>query len=482
MRLATKITLPFVALFGLLILLLGAVLAREILLQVETHVENEQRLVLEVATIAGFAPTDEMLSRIRDTGRTELSAAHGDFIVLPDERPPGNARGSGAISTFPKNDAVIAAFSAAVQNLPRMMQNDERILRDDVEAAGQKWLVLHTSRTTRAPGPARWRFYLLYPYGEIERTKDRALWRMIALGGAGLGVAAALGLLVGHWISRPVRRLAAAAQRISAGGLSGLEEFPAVPPTESRDEIGELALAFQTMLQSLRASQNELLKAERLAVTGKVAASVAHEIRNPLTSLRMTAQMLLQRASPADTSTREACKILITEIDRLGLAVDDLLTVARPRPAVRVPTDLNQLVRDTLTFMERQLAHSKVGASAELDAGMPPGLMLDGNKIRQLLFNLLLNAQQAIVRDGKIIVSTRWDAPARIATLSVADSGPGVNEAVREKIFELFVTTKTGGGGLGLAIVKQIAEEHRGSVSFESSPQGTVFNVTLPEA
>jgi signal transduction histidine kinase len=301
-----------------------------------------------------------------------------------------------------------------------------------------------------------------------------------------------LGLLMAYWVARPVRRLAAAARRITTAGLNEAapEAIETARPGHALDEIGELALAFKTMLESLRRSQDELLKNERLASTGKLAASVAHEIRNPLTSLRMTIEMMQQRsvrsggagggaAGETDEATREGYAVVLREIDRLALAVEELLTFARPRPPTREPVDLNQLVRDVLKFLEHQLVHARVGSKLELDAAMPAELPLDPNKIRQLLVNLILNAQQAIVRDGAVTVRTRWDAKAKRATLSVIDTGPGIAEEVREKVFELFVSTKAGGGGIGLAIAKQIAEEHGGAIGFETSPKGTTFNVEL---
>jgi signal transduction histidine kinase len=97
-----------------------------------------------------------------------------------------------------------------------------------------------------------------------------------------------------------------------------------------------------------------------------------------------------------------------------------------------------------------------------------------------LLVNLILNAQQAIVRDGTIVVRTAWNAARNEVCLSVQDNGPGVAEEVGSNLFELFVSTKLGGGGVGLAIAKQIAEEHGGTISYETSPSGTTFNVVMP--
>ena len=490
-----KITLPFVALFALLLLVLGLVLAHSILDEVEGQVEAEQKIVLKFTVFSAPGVDQSLLQSIRD--KTQ-AARKAEFVILEDKKP--------VVSTFSPRDknswktvedlqkaleAHPDIFKPGPQNLSQPPKAEafqelsapvdgsartDDIQRSDLLLNGRKWMVLF-ARPAKGSGQ---NFYLLYPYAEIETAENLALRQIVEWGGAGLILAAVLGLAIARWIARPVRRLAAAAKRISAGGLNEpLETELSAQPAERADELAELTRAFKTMVESLRRSQAELLKAERLAVTGKLAASVAHEIRNPLTSLRMTLEMLQQRAANADLSTQEAYSILLGEIDRLALAVEELLTFARPRPPRREPTDLNKLVEDTLKFLARQMAHARISGAAELDPALPPDLPLDPHKIRQLLVNLLLNAIQAIVRDGQVRVQTGWDGAAQTATLAVADSGPGIPEEVRGKLFELFVSTKAGGGGLGLTLAKQIAEEHGGQISFTTSPQGTVFTVVL---
>jgi signal transduction histidine kinase len=501
-RLAAKITLPFVALFALVLLALGLVLAREILSEVEARVENEQRFILEVATFPGFALGEDSLRQIRD--RARRAGEHGDGPAA--DRVSGSARsefvvledGAAPLTTFdraePAARGVVDALQATASVEPAAASGE--IQRRVEVLGGRRWLVLYTARAARGPGAMRRQFFLLYPYEEIAQAQGRALQRLLVFGGAGLLLAAGLGLLLGHWIAAPVRDLAAAARHLSTAGLNGqltglsAEAAPSLdlsPAAQRHDEIGELTRAFQAMVEALRASQTELLKAERLAVTGKLAATVAHEIRNPLTSLRMTVEMLQQRATGADQATREAYTVLLGEMARLSLAVEELLTYARPRPPRREPTDLNRLAEDTLKFLDRQLEHAHVRGILEPDGALPPDLQLDPNKIRQLLVNLILNAQQAIVRDGTVKVSTRWQP--RVAgaeqtsrgmvVLEVADTGPGIAAEMQGRLFELFASTK-GTGGLGLAIAKQIAEEHGGSIAYTTSPQGTTFTVSLP--
>ncbi len=472
--LALKITLPFVALFAVLLMVLGVVLAREIIAELEDRVEREQRFVLEA--LSGFIRQD-MLMRIHDLeARSMLSEfpnARTEFVVFTGE--------TSVLSTVPVKDKLAWRL---IDDLKAARQKDEfkagpEFKRQTAVLNNQTWLLLFRSYSGEGSLPRE--IYHLYPYDEIAGAKRRAIEHIITLGMLGLLAAALLGLLMAHWVALPVRRLAAAARRVTSGGLN--EPIPEALAVRNQpehvDEIGELTLAFQTMLESLRRSQNELLKAERLASTGKLAASVAHEIRNPLTSLRMTVQMLQQRSKETDPNLKEGYVIVLREIDRLALAVEELLTFARPRPAQREPVDLHKLIADVLKLLDHQLAHARVKSAMDLDPTLPPQVPLDPNKIRQLLQNLIINAQQAVVRDGTVTVKTAWNAAAKTVTLSVIDTGPGISPEVRDTVFELFVSTKAGGGGIGLAVAKQIAEEHGGSISFETSNSGTAFNVVL---
>ncbi|MBI3832398.1 MAG: HAMP domain-containing protein [Planctomycetes bacterium] len=477
--LATKITVPFVLLFSLLLVALGVVLASEIFKEIEARVEREQTFVLAVASDPRMPRGEASLRAIKRSATGDEGERGPELIAMEEHTSPSTtldlAKEEGA--------ALLKDLAKAAKEPERFpglhgAEAGERIGSTHATLAGQKYLVLYIARPGRVPGEALRDYFLIYPQANIEAVQQRALARIAGFGACGLLLAALLGRLVAHWITRPIKRLATAAGRLASGGLNEPFEHDA---EKARDEIGELARAFGAMVESLRASQHELVKAERLAATGKLAASVAHEIRNPLTSLRMTVQMLAEKAEKrGDASDREAYQVILGEIDRLALSVEELLTFARPRPAQRAPADLNLLVQDTVKFLGRQLQHARVQARVEPDAGLPADFAFDANKVRQLLVNLVLNAMQAIVREGTVTIRTRWDAVRRAATLEVADTGPGIPQEIRDKAFDPFVSTKPGGGGLGLAIAKQIAEEHAGAIRFETGKTGTTFFVTLP--
>ena len=491
-QLRTLITLPFVALFAALLLALGWIVARDILADVESRVENEQRFMLGVAASAGWPLGEESLRRIRNRAAfapdDKQPEGSSEFIVLQNGASLLTTLSRDTVSGGALADALIADLKAH----PELEPVGDDIHLHRVTLVGQDFLMLTKSRAVSGPNTAPRRFFLLHPYAEIDQAQSRALRRIVALGSAGLALAAGLGLVLGHWISRPVRQLATVARRVTAAGLANVAASEDGSENAALEraggEIGELARAFRAMIDGLRRSQSELVKSERLAATGKLAACVAHEIRNPLTSMRMTMQMLQSspaQVQPSNANTQEAYRIILAEIDRLSLAVEELLTFARPRPPQKEPADLNALAADTLRFLERQLAHAKVRATLDADPSLPRDLLFDSNKLRQLVINLILNAMQAIVRGGEIVVRTRWETtgapePKKIAVLEVQDSGPGVAPEMRDSMFELFASSKAGGGGMGLTVAKQIAEEHGGTIRFESVPGRTVFRVELP--
>src|ERR1043165_4623827 len=218
--LAAKITLPFVALFALLLLALGWILAREILSDVEARVENEQRFVLEVAAFPDVGVGDDSLRQIRDRaqGHGESRAAgRSEFIVLQKGATPLTT----LLHDKPAEQALYDAFLAELSAHPQLEPRSEDPRLERVRLASRDFLLLSKLGKARGSGASvPRRFFLLHPYSEIEQAKNRALWRIVSLGAAGLALAAGLGLVLANWIARPVRKLAAAAQRVTHGGLN----------------------------------------------------------------------------------------------------------------------------------------------------------------------------------------------------------------------------------------------------------------------
>lgn len=229
-----------------------------------------------------------------------------------------------------------------------------------------------------------------------------------------------------------------------------------------------------------RTLQSALEREKHLAYVGTLSAGLAHEIRNPLSSVKMNVQMIRNKLGKVPLDDKENIMRKIErvnhEVDRLDKSISDFLIFAAPRPLRKKTVSLNATVEAAVEFVRK--AEEGVELTTLLDPDLPP-VQVDEDMFVELLQNLLINAQQAAGKGGRIEVETSLGKG--FASVAVSDSGPGIPEKDREKIFEVFFTTKKGGTGLGLNIARRIAEDHGGSISLEASLLGGArFVVRLP--
>ncbi len=309
-------------------------------------------------------------------------------------------------------------------------------------------------------------------------------------------------LVVAQLTLRPIRALREGAQKIAAG------HYDERVTVSSKDEIGQLAVEFNTMAERLDArdralaqKQTELIRAERLAVIGKLAAQITHEVRNPLSSIGLNAEMLEDELAglpdPADRDrTRASLQAISAEVARLKAITEEYLQYARlPRPEL-VSVDVGALLEQFLSFLAREVEEARVTLRVEgvipHAAGGPAPITADPAQLRQAILNVARNALEALrtvpePRTLTVALAPRFapgGAPDGVI-LRIEDSGPGIDAAVKDRLFEPFVTGKPHGTGLGLALVKEIVQEHGGRVS-ASSPvrdgRGTAVILELPQA
>jgi two-component system NtrC family sensor kinase len=308
-------------------------------------------------------------------------------------------------------------------------------------------------------------------------------------------------------VGKPIRILIGATQALSAGDLDRPIEF------ESETEFGELAASFDLMRERLGSTREELdlftqkleekveersrqltearqklIRSDRMASLGQLAASVAHEVNNPISGV-VNLAMLLQRimkSGDIPPDRREEFRGYLAQIaaetQRVGRIVSDLLAFSRRSSPQREETDLNQVIHRTLSL----LAHKLELAHAELRMELEPGLKkvhADRSQIEQVLLNLVMNAAEAMTDGGTIGIRTQSDADAGEVVLEVTDTGPGISKEHLPRIFDPFFTTKDEGKGvgLGLSVVYGIIDAHGGTIDVESwSEGGTRFQVRLP--
>ncbi len=226
----------------------------------------------------------------------------------------------------------------------------------------------------------------------------------------------------------------------------------------------------------------QLLKAQQIAAWREVARRLAHEIKNPLTPLQLSAQRLrrqaVKKSARYEEIFEESTQTIIDEVDSLRHLVDEFSRFARMPTVVKKPTQLHELLRNTLSSYS--MYHKNIRFRARFSKEFPV-LQADVRQLKQVFVNLIDNAIQAMHENGEIFVQTFYDAHRKIVTIRTADTGPGISDDVKERLFIPYFSTKGPGRGLGLAIVDKIVGEHGGTIKVaDRRPRGTVFIIELP--
>lgn len=312
-----------------------------------------------------------------------------------------------------------------------------------------------------------------------------------------------IGLFVHDLVDLPLSDLESGAQRLAAGNL----DLPI--PVRSSDEFGKLASSFNTMTdalrdsraelrewartleqkvatrtQELRRAQAETMRGEKLASVGLLASGVAHELNNPLTGI-LTFSHLLRQKMPDNSLDAEDMDLVIRETKRCAGIIKRLLDFAREKLPEKNFTDLNQIIEDTIRIVERPAHLRNIEITANLDRTLPP-LWIDGDQVKQVIMNMLVNAQHAVEEKGDITVSTRrvsGKTGEPMVEISIVDTGCGIPEENLQRIFDPFFTSKHvgKGTGLGLSVSHGIVQAHGGRIEVESKvAEGSTFRVFLP--
>ena len=235
-------------------------------------------------------------------------------------------------------------------------------------------------------------------------------------------------------------------------------------------------------VEKAREMEDRARVSERLAFVGKLAGGLAHEIKNPLGTLNLNLQLMkedLEKAhTPADNRLCKKIDVLQRESKRLEEILNDFLRYARGSEPNLAEHDLNRIIEDVVNFVSPEMTLHKIQVRTQYDEDIP-AVKLDADLFKQALLNIAINAQQAMPDGGELIIqTTRGDGVARI---DITDTGEGIPPEKREKVFNVYYSTKKTGTGLGLPTAKRIVEEHRGRIGFQTEiGKGTCFTINLP--
>ncbi|WP_162306002.1 sensor histidine kinase [Oleisolibacter albus] len=281
-------------------------------------------------------------------------------------------------------------------------------------------------------------------------------------------------LSVSKVISRPLAKLSKGLRQVHEG------DYAARVDVDGGRELSELAAGFNEMaerLEVLRARETEVRRRQQLAILGEAAAVLAHEIRNPLGIIKTSSQVLRLKAQLPDSADR-LVGFVLDEVGRIDNLVHDLLDFARPRTMSRRPVDVGAVLADVLDRATPDLTAHGIVVELVRPSG-PAEVEGDAEQLRQCLLNLVLNAMDAMPGGGTL--STKVEQDGAGISVCVRDSGMGIPDEIRERLFEPFVTSKPRGTGLGLARVRYVVEQHGGSIDVETGHgQGTLFLIRFP--
>lgn len=234
----------------------------------------------------------------------------------------------------------------------------------------------------------------------------------------------------------------------------------------------------QKTTADLNKTEAQLIRSEKLAALGQLAAGIAHEIRNPLTSINILIHSLASNLPPG-TSPKEDLEVIEEEIHRINEIVDQFLRFAKPAPPLLQKAEVTSIFEETLQLLRPQIEKQRIIVKKEFQA-LPP-ILMDREQMKQVILNLLLNAVQAMPEGGHLSLKGHMLEGGRWVTLSIRDSGVGIPNEDICKLFDPFFSTKEGGVGLGLSIAHRIMDQHHGKIEVESAPgKGTCFMVWLP--
>lgn len=444
-----KIVLPFILLFTVVILIVPIITIVLFDRKYDEQVNRETQEWLEVIVGTGY---------IRDPEK--VKEAYGAEVTIVSTDNTVN------YTTLPGNWAESVDDMKLSEVRKRIAESDRDFVSHNVMVNGRHYKVIYY------PQPYDRLYCLMRPMDKIAAAKREIILLTI---GIAIVVSLLVGLishLIGRNLTNPIKDLVQFTRKVAGGDLNEQCEV------KTHDEIGDLAFAFNQMTRDLRNSRNELISAERLATAGKMAASFAHEIRNPLSSMRMLAQMLMRKEDIPGSKRKQSMQYILEEIERIDVIVKGLMDFAHPAALQLAPEDLNQILQEVLDLMEANLNHHRISLSKKFAPNLPP-VSLDRDKLKQAFMNIVLNAMDAMPKGGALeIVTLQGSDKVRI---DVIDTGIGIPPENLNRLFEPFFTTKSQGTGLGLANAKRVLEQHGGEIRGKSVVgQGTTVSLWLP--
>ena len=421
------------------------------------------------------------LSKAIQVGVEEVtSSGYTDEMRLQHYLQKLNAKGVKEISIISNTDEIIASTNPMNVGEEVSPKKKERIIKAELGEPVSKEGKVYNVILPVVAGNEHYGYIHLKINAEdfSENLKSNAIKRIVAT-----SLVFGLGILIAVFLSwmytRPIHNVVNAARRVAAGDLTLLNVT-----ADRKDEIGELTQSFNFMVQKLREErvlEEKLREAEHLSGIAQLARGIAHEIRNPLNFISLSIDHLREKYAPLENVEKEKFESFIAsikhEIQRLNKLVGDFLDYGKPLKLSLQEVDMGSLMEEVISLVWAKA--EKDGIRIHHQCRELPKLYLDPGLIKTCIFNIILNAFQAMPAGGDLTVST--NASDSRASVVSEDTGTGVSKENMPKLFEPFFSTKTTGLGLGLAMTKRVVEEHGGKVDFQSiEGKGSTVTISLP--
>ena len=352
---------------------------------------------------------------------------------------------------------VVALSRTGDQEAARLLlQTELRPIVDHMDADMSEFLQLQEEQLQQAIVDTNLRF---------RHSLTRIAW---IIGAASLSSLLII-ILVTRSMTEPLKELIEGIETISLGNLEYSIDI------KSNDEVGNLAIAFNNMTGKLKMAQEQLIRSEKLAVLGKLAGGVGHELRNPLGVISNAVYYLKTVLPDPDETTERYLETISRNVRKSEQIISDLLDLSRTQTGEKEPVSVLELVEEVV---ENQPPPEGIKISTQIPTKLPT-VSIDPQQISQVLTNLITNGYQAMPEGGQL--SIRAQVENSMVDLSITDTGSGISRENMDKIFEPLFTTKARGIGLGLVVSKNLVEVNRGSIRVESREgQGSTFTISLP--
>ena len=444
-----KIVLPFILLFTVVVLIVPVITIALFDRKYDEQVSEETQRWLEAIVDTGYIHQPE---KVKEAYGAEVTVVSNDNTVN--------------YTTLPGDWASVADDMKLHEVRKHIKESNRDFVSRNVMVNGRHYkLIYYLQAADRL-------YCLMRPRDKLADAKEWVTLLMLGIAAVVIILVGVISHLIGRNLTNPIKDLVQFTRKVAGGDLNEQREV------KTHDEIGDLTVAFNQMTRDLRNSRNELISAERLATAGKMAASFAHEIRNPLSSMQMLAQMLMRKEGLSEARRKQSMQYILEEIERIDVIVKGFMDFARPASLNSAPHDLNQILQEVLDLMEANLSHHQIALIKKFAPNLPP-VALDRDKLKQAFMNIVLNAMDAMPEGGTLKIVTLQGADK--VRIDVVDTGIGIPPEDLNQLFEPFFTTKSQGTGLGLANAKRVLEQHGGDIQGKSVvDQGTTVSLWLP--